>query len=208
MIDADVMSRIYSPTKPSAVDVYFVYHHVTHYESVEFDCRLMYRIHDPVASDDLAMPHPDEAPRIGFQGWRRAFELGLADLPPGRKWKPVDQMHWGLKQEDIDKIHAALFDTEERSPLKGVSKVDTAKLLMAAVGVPFGVATTEDGSDGQDPMRMATIQWELDHEDWIALNIRKVCGVPLKRDANYKSRSEMEDDEDEDEDEDSEEEYY
>ncbi|KAH8100025.1 hypothetical protein BXZ70DRAFT_200352 [Cristinia sonorae] len=208
VIDADVMTRIYSPTKPSSVDVYWAYHHRTRWESVEFDCRLMYRVHDPVPSSDLGLPRGGTAPRVGREGWKLFFELGLADLPPGRRWKPIDQMEWGLKEADAKRIHEALFDTEERSPLKTVDKVATMRMLLAAAGIPFGVARTEDGDDGQDPERIATVRWELDHDEWIALNIRKACGVSLQRDANYKPRSADDDDDyPEDSDEDDDEEY-
>ncbi|THH31713.1 hypothetical protein EUX98_g2487 [Antrodiella citrinella] len=188
VVEADVMTRIYSPTKPSAVDVYFAYHRVTHYESAEFDCRLMYRIHDPIPSTDLAMPHPDIAPRPGFHGWRLVFEVGLADLPPGPAWRPIDQTLWGLQEPELNRIHAALFDSE-RDLATGINKVDTLRLLMAAVGIPFSVARDEEGQDGQDAPEIGKIEWELDHEEWIALNIRKVCGIPLERDAQYKPRS-------------------
>lgn len=199
------MTRIYSPTKPSAVDVYFTYHHITRSESVEFDCRLMYRIHDPVSSKELDIPQPDIAPRPGYKDWKLVFELGLADLPPGPKWRPVDQTLWGLKEAEVSQLHTALFDSEDRSPVKEIDKVDTIRLLMATVGIPLGVARHEDEDDRQDPTEIATIQWEIDHYDWIALNIRKVCGVPLKKDAHYKPRSADEDDEWPDEDDEDEE---
>lgn len=213
------MTRIYSPTKPSAVDIFFTYHHRTRHYSVEFDCRIMYRIHDPISSEDLALPSRGSAPRPGRGGWKLLFELGLADLP-GPKWRAVDQLQWGLRSEEVDKIRAALFGTGEESLAKDVDKVDTILLLMAAVGIPFGVARAPsegsegegDEEDGQDPGGVATIHWELDQDHWIALNIRKVCGVPLPKDANYKPRSaydeddeypdEDEDDEDEDDDDD------
>lgn len=192
MIDADVMSCLYSPTHPSSVDVYFAYHRITHLEFIEFDCRLMYRLHAPLLPSDrsLNVPAPNTAPRAGVDGWRLMFEVGFADLPPSdEEWKPVDQTEWGLTTSDLDAIRIALFGAPP-STWDGVGNLDVVRLLMAAVGIPFGVATEEDDedTDGQDPAEVGTILWELDHEQWIALNIRKVCGVPLERDASWKPR--------------------
>ncbi|KAJ7484186.1 hypothetical protein FB451DRAFT_1392759 [Mycena latifolia] len=56
--DAEVISRIYSPTNPAAIDVFLEYHYRTRYSSVEFHCNIFYRMHVSIIDPKLNIATP------------------------------------------------------------------------------------------------------------------------------------------------------
>ncbi|PSR72953.1 hypothetical protein PHLCEN_2v11190 [Hermanssonia centrifuga] len=196
--EVDVHSRIYSPTRPAAVDVSFTYWHKTRWESVEFNCEVRYSIINPIKKKG-----PSNLSN-SMRGSNMLFKMALDSFPPGRRWYPSYITGWGLTGPDVDAIHLALFGPVG-FPGNVVDKVDTVRLLLAAVGIPFRVAREEGGADRQNPGRVGAVEWEWDYDDWIGFNIRKACGVPLQRDAGWRPKiingSEYEDEDEDDEDE-------
>lgn len=61
------------------------------------------------------------------------------------------------------------------------------RLLLAAVGINLSIARKEEDEDEQIEGDSETnIKWDLHHEDWIGVNLRKAYGVPLQKDADYR----------------------
>lgn len=151
---------------------------------VEFYCHAYFKISDPISSAD---PNHTKATPCS-QRWERLFEMGTycetADRPPQRKWHPIVQTKWNLVPFQVGRVRAALFGAE--GPTSAVDNVDTVRLLLAAVGIPYRVARTEGEADGQDPLCARAIFWEWEDDDWIGLNVRRVCGVPLLRDGAWR----------------------
>ena len=90
----------------------------------------------------------------------------------------------GMRASHVNKVHAALFG-RRGAVASAVDKVDTVRLMLASVGVPFGVARDEEDDDEVNPDRLQSITWECFEEEWIGLNIREACGVPLEKDADW-----------------------
>lgn len=178
--DIEVYSRIHSPSKPTAVDISFIYHHRTHQNRVEFYCHVFFKIADPITSTK------HDRPRTRTQDWARLFEMGTYsdsdESAPRRRWHPIIQTTWGLDAHQIDRIRAALFGDEATCPANAVDRVDTVRLLLASVGIPYRVARTEGEEDAQDSRCARAVSWEWEHDDWIGLNIRRACGMLLQRD--------------------------
>lgn len=199
--DAYAYTRISSLHGCAAVDVYWTFHNQAGWSSVDFNSHLLFRF---VETMDVLKSGPHDfsggRPRQGRNGWKPIFDMGLADIPPGRRWRAVDELAWGLTVSDANKIHRTLFGKKTKSPGSQISKVDTIRLLFAAVTLPFNVAKSEDDKLSDCIDRRARIRWKLGNEDWVALNIRKSCGVPLKRDAKYKPKKSYVEEEDDDDD--------
>ncbi|KAJ7636668.1 hypothetical protein FB45DRAFT_1001677 [Roridomyces roridus] len=207
---ASILTRIYSPTRPAAVDVYLDYHHRTRYSSVEFFCNVYYRIQRTVSTTKLDAREP-RGPRK-MNGFRMLFELGLADLPPGNSWKAVDEREFGIKERDVCVIHELLFGLQEEAETKSEAEEDeddeadttpatkitmrnTLSLLLASVGISFYGEDLESGE----------LCWEgiEGSERWLGKNIRRVVKAAAALGASAGEDSEDEDEElDEDEDED------
>ncbi|KAJ7246777.1 hypothetical protein B0H12DRAFT_1125738 [Mycena haematopus] len=211
---AEILSRIYSPTNPAAVDVYLEYHYRTRYESVEFFCNVYYRAQPTITEAKLTLSTPD-GPRK-MKGFRPLFEMGLADIPPGRRWRAIDERTFHLSQGQARSLHRMLFGEasasgSESDPTTGLSLAEKIsvremiELLLASVGIPFYTAVDPDDKDDEDSFEMGELRLEglEGSERWLGRNIRSVSGdAPMKDDDKD---SDKEDDYDEDEDEDSDE---
>lgn len=204
-----VNTRIFSPRKASAVDIYWKYHHRYRYESIGFTCKLLFRVlEDTELGSASSRDIPRVEPTVGRHGWNLLFEMGFADIPYGKRWHAIDELEWGLRTIDATWIHDALFGDGSQSPGNLINKVDTVCLLFAAVGVPFEASRVEDKEDQLISHCVDGIYWKIYNYEWIGLNIRKACKCPLARDAEWKPReisdSEGEDDYDDDDDDDDE----
>lgn len=188
--DVEIFSRIHSATRPTAVDVSFMYRHRTHQNRVEFYCHVFFRVADPITSAK------QDRPKTSSQGWERLFEMGTYcdsdDNPPRRGWHPVVQTQWGLEARQLARIRNALFGGA-CCPATDIDKVDTVRLLLASVGIPYHVARTEDDEDAQSPSLARAIFWEWEYDDWIGVNTRRVCGCTLGRDNDWKRLTYRED---------------
>lgn len=132
------------------------------------------------------------------------FWMALEDNPPGRRWYAKSLREWAMRASHVNRVHSALFGQRGR-PATAVEKVGTVRLMLASVGIPFHVAREEDENDKQNPDRDRDITWEWDEDEWIGLDIRDACGVPLEKDANWVPPADADPYEDKDGDEDDEE---
>ncbi|KAJ7100857.1 hypothetical protein B0H15DRAFT_944146 [Mycena belliarum] len=202
--DAEVLSRIYSPTNPAAVDVYLAYHYRTRYASVEFSCNVYYRVHAAIRGAALAVARP-RGPRQ-MNGFRPLFEMGLADVPPGKRWRAVDERSFGVSVAQAGALHRVLFG--DAGVGAQIAVRETLVLLLASVGIAF--------SAEEDRYTMGAVRWEgLDGSArWLGRNLRRVAaaaGELVKADGEDSnkeddegdddSEDEWEDEDDEDEDE-------
>ncbi|KAG6913631.1 hypothetical protein DXG01_005489 [Tephrocybe rancida] len=210
---AGVLSRIYSAARPAAVDVYMRYHYRTRYESVEFFCNVYYRAHASVAKE-LKSSVPQSKKKLN--GFKSLLEMGLKDLPPGRRWRAIEERSFDIDQAQVVGLHHILFGSQaakrqgveeggEKHLSEKFGKADMLELMLAAVGVAFTTAREEEDDDGYD---MGEMTWEglQGSERWLGRNIRRVCGIEpmVGDDKDSEDEGAQDEDEDEDEDEDSE----
>lgn len=183
--NAGILSRIYSPTNPAAVDVYIEYHYRTRYSSVEFFCNLYYRVHNPVAGPELDLSTPEG--RRKMHRFRPLVQMGLADMPPGRRWHAVNERTFGISASQARTLHRVLFGTATKKGLAGkISVRETLRLLFASVGITLHVAEQTKGDDDRDKIEGGELGWEgiEDSARWLGRNIRSVADCPpMKRDA-------------------------
>lgn len=212
----EIISRVHSPTRPTAIDIHWEYNHRSYSNHVKFNCRFLYRILDPMSSPHASVDDTVKStPKPNKDGWKLLFEISLEPLQPGKYWRPVYATKWGLSSGDADDIYTALFgsgslneDDEEEDEDDWPSYVDdvnTIRLLLAAGGVFLHIARLDDDEDGDRQDRMANFQWNFEQEAWIGKNIRAACGESLQRDAAFKEKTYARpdyDDEDSEEDED------
>jgi len=207
--DMRILSRIHSPTRPTAIDIYWEYHTRSHSSSVDFRCKFLYRVLDPMTFDNASVEGMEEMePRVDKNGWKLLFDISLEDKPPGKYWYPVYKTKWGLSSKDADTIYTALFGSgggegeDEDDWPSYIDDVNAIRLLLAAAGIHLHVARSEDDELGDRQDRSATFTWNFEQEGWIAKNIRSACGEPLLKDMTFQdktySRPEYGDDGDED----------
>ncbi|KAJ7262070.1 hypothetical protein C8J57DRAFT_1719637 [Mycena rebaudengoi] len=222
---AEILSRIYSPTAPAAVDVYLEYHYRTRYESVEFYCNVYYRVHPTIADAKLTLGAP-RAPRT-MNGFRTLFEMGLADIPPGRRWRAVDERKFGMSAGQVASLHRVLFgeassaavntaaakgeggDGAEEGPRPVadiIGKREMLMLLLASVGISFYAAENPKDKHDVDEYQNESgdLRWEglEGSEKWLGRQIRSVVVSGGTADVIPDVGGEDDEDEWEDEDED------
>ncbi|KAG2123409.1 hypothetical protein DEU56DRAFT_49909 [Suillus clintonianus] len=188
--------RIYSPTAPMYIDVHFQYYLRSRMTLVQWFYSLGYKIHhrpSTTAGDALvikkelrkALP-PDVHTRKGWQNlcWGN-YDDSVTNY--GKKWRAVERGKVELYEEGVLDIHEALFGELEKPAetdpeamlMYRRSLVRSIRLLLAAVGISYGVACTGDESDEQ-PCRLTL---EGLHDRWVGRGIRNACGLRLARDA-------------------------
>ncbi|KAJ7443182.1 hypothetical protein B0H11DRAFT_469184 [Mycena galericulata] len=141
---ASVLSRIFSPTNPTAIDVYLDYHHRTRTSSVEYSCSIYFRVHDPVSGTRLARSTPDG--RRKMHGFRPLLQMGLKDMPPGPRWRAVEQRKFNVSAAQARTLHRVLFGSA--GLVEKISVKETMLLLLASVGIALHVAeSTRSDSD-------------------------------------------------------------
>ncbi|KAJ7737758.1 hypothetical protein B0H16DRAFT_1571727 [Mycena metata] len=207
---AEVFSRVYSPTKPTAVDVYLEYHYRTRYESVEFYCNVYYRL-EPINDTKLNLRMPLGPNKMN--GFYPVFEMGLADIPPGRRWRAIDERTFGISTTQTRALHSILFGDTSGSDSEGladkISVREMLELLLASVGISFYAASDPNDEDDQDEFIMGDLRWEglEGSERWLGRKIRSVAGdAPMNNDEESEDGNPDDDDDDEyDSDEDEEE---
>ncbi|KAJ7155034.1 hypothetical protein C8R46DRAFT_1116869 [Mycena filopes] len=218
---AEVFSRIYSPTNPAAVDVYLEYHYRTRYESVEFYCNIYYRVDATVADAEVNFTTPDGPRRM--HGFHSLLEMGLADMPPGRRWRAIDERTFHISKSKAQTLHSMLFgdmsdvnsdedatsDSEHNSESQPTALADKIsvremlRLLLASVGISFSVASDPDDSDDEDEYTMGDLRWEglEGSEQWLGSKIRAVAGcAPMSRDGEVSDGGNRVDDDEDDSD--------
>ncbi|KAF8142519.1 hypothetical protein K438DRAFT_1784649 [Mycena galopus ATCC 62051] len=210
---AELLSRVYSPTNTAAVDVYLEYHYRTHYQSVEFFCNVYYRAQPSITEKKLTLSTPRGPSKMN--GFRPLLQMGLADMPPGRRWRAIEERTFDLSQVQAHSLHRVLFGEasasasgSESDPSKGlglakkISVREMIELLLASVGISFYTAFDPDDEDDVDSFKMGELRWEgLDGSArWLGRNIRSVSGcVPMNDDNKDSDKENGDYDEDEDE---------
>ncbi|GLB40053.1 hypothetical protein LshimejAT787_0705630 [Lyophyllum shimeji] len=219
---AEVLTRIYSPTLPSAVDIYLEYHYRTRYSSVEFFCNIYYRAH-PKISKELKRTVPQNERKLN--GFKRMLQMGLADMPPGRRWRAVDERCFDISPMEVQSLHRLLFGERSKMDVKKaedeetnepdadtplpdrISLADMMELFLASVGIVYTTAR-EAGDD--DEFSMGEMTWEglRGSERWMGRNLRRVCEIdPLEGDDKESEEEGIDDEEDDYDDEDEDEDY-
>lgn len=215
------LTRVYSPTKPTYIDVHFTYHCRSRYYEIEWYYKLGFKIYTRPAAGDY---HPDlkTFERGSFEGahssngWR-PIAYGFYDDTGeyGRNWKRIEQANFKLGQEDVLDIHEALWGTLEDLPddadkskeeKRRRELVNSVRILLAAVGIDYEVACKDN--EGDDSGRVWMLEGLSDR--WFARGIRRACGFQLKDDPDAEARGRQEkaemwrgdDDEDDEDDED------
>lgn len=173
---AEVLSRIYSPTNPTAIDVYLTYHHRTRYESVEYSCSIYYRTHRPVTSEQLDLSTPEG--RRKMHGFRPLLQMGLVDTAPGHRWRVVEEQKFDVSAAQARTLHRLLFGKATKKTPGLADKVgvrDMLRLLLASVGIAFHVA--ESGGNDRDRLIPGDLEWDgiEGSESWLEQNIRRVA---------------------------------
>ncbi|PCH42283.1 hypothetical protein WOLCODRAFT_152313 [Wolfiporia cocos MD-104 SS10] len=178
MGDAEVLTRIYSPTSPAAIDVHFAYRRAAGAHTTDYALRVMYRVYTPLARP--AMERRDFSPRAGQNGWQALFALGICDTIDERGYDDTEcDNAWGPSPAEVQRLHRMLFG--EGAPASKVGTVEMVRLLMAAVGLPFHVKSEGGGGDEQDDK--SHIRWAINDCEWLGWSVRAACGVPLRADA-------------------------
>ncbi|KAG1866002.1 hypothetical protein F4604DRAFT_1585908 [Suillus subluteus] len=201
----DHIVRIYSPTAPVYIDVHFKYYCRSCRSEVDWQYTLGYKIQrrpSATASNALAIKTelkmggpPDVYACNGWQtlGWGcyDDYYRNYGEHGPHVEFGRVE-----LREEGVMDVHEALFgelekpaetDSEamlayHRSLVRGI------RLLLAAVGISYDVACTDDESDD----RPYELMLEGLSDKWVARGIRNACGLRLARDAEEERKGAME----------------
>ncbi|KAG1775635.1 hypothetical protein EV702DRAFT_1279777 [Suillus placidus] len=218
----DHLVRIYSPTAPMYIDVHFQYYCRSRWSEVEWFYSLGYKIQrrpSATAANAFAIKKelnngcpPDVHTRNGWQ----TLCWGYYDDSHenyGKNWRRIECGQVELHEEGVMDVHEALFGEMEK-PAETDSEAMLAyrrslvrgiRLLLAAVGVSYDVACTDDESDeGTHELMLEGLS-----DKWVGRGIRNACGLRLARDAEEERAGAQErleeakgyDDDDEDDDE-------
>ncbi|KAG6837580.1 hypothetical protein H0H93_006994 [Arthromyces matolae] len=161
---AEIFSRIYSPYRTGAVDVYLDYWYRTRYESVEFFCTVWYRPYSTVSQPlKRTVPQSEKKPN----GFKKLFQMGLKDMPPGRRWRAVEERTFDILEFDVSGLHRILFGEQLQEPTEAgynkdalserFGKADMIELMLASVGISFRAARDKEEIDSYD---MGDMTWE------------------------------------------------
>ncbi|KAG2123410.1 hypothetical protein DEU56DRAFT_893685 [Suillus clintonianus] len=188
--------RIYSPSTPMYIDVHFKYHCRARMSEIEWFYSLGYKIQrrPPATAGDvctidkgLGQGGPQDVHT--HNGWQ-SICWGYYDDSNGnygRKWRRVEIAKMELYEEGVMDVHETLFgDLEKPAPTDPEamlayrrSLVRSIRLLLAAVGLSYGVACTDDESDVEPNQLML----EGLSDRWVGRGIRNACGLRLAGDA-------------------------
>lgn len=178
------------------IDVHFQYYCRSRWSEVEWFYSLGYKIQrrpSPTASNALAIKKelsnglpPDVHTRNGWQTLCWGY-YDDSDDNYGEDWRRIECGKVELHEEGVIDVHEALFGELER-PAETDSEAMLAyrrslvrgvRLLLAAVGVSYNVACTDDESDD----RPYELMLEGLSDKWVGRGIRNACGLRLARDA-------------------------
>ncbi|KAJ7670732.1 hypothetical protein DFH06DRAFT_1125025 [Mycena polygramma] len=160
---ADVLSRIYSPTNPAAVDVYIEYHHRTRYSSVEFICNIYYRAHNPLSGVELDTREPE--------GTRKMHGFRPLLLMAGKK------RTFNISAAQVRTLHRVLFGKASAKNPTLANKIgarDMLRLLLASVGISLSLPTNARGDRVERGQEMEWAGLEDDGR-WLGKNIRRLA---------------------------------
>lgn len=204
---------------------------------------LGYKIHSRPIGPDKPGAEPKDLRKLSVsgdirtmhtrKGWHSIMWAGWDEMGgenQGRKFQRIEQWSIDWYSEGIQDVFEVLFGPypelqpysddrakEQYTVSKRKAMVRTVRILLAAVGMDYRVAT-EDGEEDVPPDSYSgkgEISYHLENSDkWFARETRAACGFQLQRDPEEKRKGEAEqeelrrefddseEDEDEDEDED------
>ncbi|CCL98171.1 uncharacterized protein FIBRA_00165 [Fibroporia radiculosa] len=167
--EAEVLTRIYSPTTSAAVDVHLKYVDETPKDRTDYSFRVIYRIHAPVIR--TAVAQHETYPAVGQNGWLLLFELELDA-------KSVPENKWGPRPADVKKLHESLLGPPHEEPNALVNAMDvgdTMFLLLAAVGMSASIPTSKEAVKNIS-LASETGLWKVCDSHWLGRSIRRACG--------------------------------
>lgn len=192
----DHIVRIYSPTAPMYIDVHLQFYCRPRYSEVEWFYSLGYKIQrrpSPTAGNALAIKKelshgcpPDVHTRNGWQTLCWGY-YDDSNGNYGENWRRIECGKVELHEEGVMDVYEALFGEMEkpagtdsvamlayrRSLVRGI------RLLLAAVGITYNVACTDDERDeGPHDYMLEGLS-----DKWVGRGIRNACGLRLARDA-------------------------
>lgn len=179
--------------------MYLQYHYYTRQYSVEYFCVLHYRIHPSVVDEKLNITTPSGPEKLN--GFRPLFQLGLKEMPPGRRWRPVQERTFDISASEVCELHRVLFGEAGEACAGMISLRETLRLLLASVGTPLHIASTDEERD-EDSFKTRGLHFEgLEASArWLGRHFRSVAGcAPIEHDGNNSDDGMREDSEDEDE---------
>ncbi|KAF7362407.1 hypothetical protein MVEN_00587900 [Mycena venus] len=205
------LSRIYSPSRPTYVDVHFLYHCRMRYDHLEWHFSIGYKIHTRPKGRGPAKELPVD---LDVKALKDELGGGLANMHTNKGWRSIAWATWDnlggsnfgqrrveqrscdLYDEGIVDLHEALFGPLPEAAADGKldlarrqASVNVVRLLLAAVGIDYEIAC-EDGEDDAPPgmdqkdIKQGHIEWMLCglSDHWMAREVRRACGFQLQRD--------------------------
>ncbi|KAG1720406.1 hypothetical protein EDB19DRAFT_1647145 [Suillus lakei] len=188
--------RIYSPTTPMYIDVHFKYHCRARMSEIEWFYSLGYKIQrrPPATAGDVCAIDkelgqgglPDVHTHNGWQSICWGY-YDDSNGNYGKNWRRVELGQIELYEEGVMDVHETLFGDLEKPATTDPeamlayrrSLVRGIRLLLAAVGLSYEVACTDDEID-VEPDRLML---EGLSDRWVGRGIRNACGIRLTRDA-------------------------
>lgn len=162
------------------MDVYFTWRSHARYDNVDLTSEVLYRICYPISTDKLDIP--DKRIKAGTGGWKHLLSMSMKPGSRSREGERSYNATWSVKPTDVDKIHKTLF-----APNIDIEKLQTMRIILASVGILIRAARKANEEDGDSPDGLGKFGW-WDHHEWVATQLRKACGVSLKRDAPKKTK--------------------
>src|SRR5882762_10000944 len=205
-----LLTRIYSIASPSSVDLHLTYHSRSRWESIEWFIGIGYKINSrpspnklPKSTDllrQIGLPRDSDFSfgMYNVNGWKTFYKAFFDDERgfSGRRWKKYEEKEMGLYEDGLIDLHDTLLGPhpsmeEEKSQdpatdaLKRQRLVQTARLLLACVGIDCAIATKDSEKDQLPGWQRGGIDWDLEGiPRWFAREVRKAAGFQLERDAN------------------------
>lgn len=196
------LTRIYSPTSPTYVDVHFQYHYHALDDSVEWHYSIGFKIYDRPGVNDYRCPEVKHFERGLFDrghdsnGWR-PIAYGFYDNCEdyGRNWRRIENAKFLLEHKDAKDIYNVFWgpleedgEDEDAESERRKNMVDTIRVLLAAVGIEYDIAVDEDDRDSSGGAFML----EGLNDRWFARGVRRACGFQLTRDPENEKRGKAE----------------
>jgi hypothetical protein len=156
--------------------VYLEYHYRTRYSSVEFFCNVYYRLQSSIMDSKLKLSTP-QGPRK-MNGFHPLLQMGLADMPPGRRWRAIEERTFDISASQVRVLHCMLFgessSSESTALAEKISMREMLRLMLASVGISFYASSDPDDEGDADAFTMGKLRWEgiERSQRWIGRNIR------------------------------------
>lgn len=187
----NLLTRIYSPTRPVYIDVHFQYHCRSRYYSVEWSYSLGFKIYNRPGTNDY---NPSEIKRFkngspySGNGWRPIADGFYDDCDDyGENWVRIENARFSLGEDDVKDVYEALWgpvdnihgsDDEEEEEMHRRSRlVNSVRVLMAAAGIGYSIAIDDGERDKTEVFMLEGLS-----DRWFARGVRKACGFQLTED--------------------------